>query len=208
MRTLKTLSTCVLTVALLLLTMPFAFAESKLQSGITVMNETQGVDGTKVKAKPGDVLHYVVTIKNLGPDDLTDFIPKVNVEDLTGYGQIIDFGDGGDMKGKTYINYPPILQSADCGCEDKVEFRVKLNTNLCEDPNLPKKLFPIVVFEDAAVGINVECEDAPKVEIPPVETPVIEPPKEVTKSGPEAILALFALSMASFGAFLYRKASL
>lgn len=178
MKTLMT--TLALLVAVMGLTLAPVHAASQLETSISVQNETQNADGTKVKAKPGDILTYTMSLKNLGPDDLVDYIPQVNVEDILPFGEITNYGDGGVFEDNIFISYPPVLQSATCDCEDTFSFTVKLDENICVENRVPDRAFPIVVFEDSGVGINIECAPAP--------TPV--QPTTVPKSGPEVYAML------------------
>lgn len=171
--------------SLIVLLIPSAFADSKLDVQLKAFNITQNQDATTVKNHPGDVIRYTANVKNLGPDDLVDYEMKVYIKDILKYATIVDLG-GGVIEGE-YIKFPPILQAFDCNCSNANYFKVKLKDSVCEVPTLSAK------YEYVTVTIPIECQ-----KLPP-------PPVVPTKTGPEMIVFIVLGLLIASGSYVVVK---
>lgn len=128
-------------------------ASTNLETSLDVYNLTQKKDATSITNNIGDFIEVTATVKNLGPLDLVDYVMQIGVRDVLEYGKLIDLNGG--IRSDNFVKYPPILQAADCNCENDNTLSFQINKEACN------KGYIDVTYEDKLRRVRVKCDVAP-----------------------------------------------
>lgn len=166
----------------------------------TASNITQGLaDANNTTAAGGDVIKYVISVKNEGKKDIKDFIFEENLNDVMDYADITDL-HGGSLK-DGIATWPKEIVKA--GATVQHEITVKIKTPIPQTPasTSDPAHFDLTMTNVYGDSINIKL---PGSAIKTIESTTVQ---ELPNAGPGTTLAIIG-AIAIVGSYLYYRSRL
>lgn len=91
----------------------------------TIRNKTLNtIESVSVRANPGDLITYVLTTTNNGPQKVSDYNISDNISDILDYGEVVDL-DGGWLDHKGLVTWPPQDIEAKTAVSHTIQIKIK-----------------------------------------------------------------------------------